>query len=44
MDVQGSLVATFVRGHAVVRDGALVARPGTGRLVRPAELASADVR
>jgi hypothetical protein len=29
------VLATFVRGRAVVRDGALVAAPGTGRLVRP---------
>jgi dihydroorotase len=34
-EVQGRVLATFVRGRAVVRDGALVAAPGTGRLVRP---------
>ena len=34
-EVQGRPVATFVRGRAVVRDGALVAPPGTGRLVHP---------
>lgn len=34
-EVQGRPVATFVRGRTVVRDGALVAEPGTGRLVQP---------
>lgn len=41
-EAKGRLIATFLRGRAVVRDNALVAPPGTGQLLRPARLLAAQ--
>ncbi len=35
MELQGRVVQTFVRGRPAYEDGAVVARPGDGRFVRP---------
>ncbi len=42
MELRGRVTQTFVRGRAAYEDGAVVARPGDGRFIRPVHELPAD--